>query len=392
MKPRWVRRPTGRGVAAATFGAGLLAAGALWRYPGVVLLGGALLALAALAFLSVLGRPPVTVRRTVWPVEVTRFEPCEARLHLRRRFGGVLALAIETTEHVAGHSIPVRTPTLNPRATAEVTYQIPTQRRGVFAVGPLEVRRRALAGLAENRAELGGTVLVRVLPRVFPVAGMPKGVRRGSVEAGERVPHGGTDLVGIREYAPGDDLRRLHWATSARAGRLMVREDADPSTAHLTVLLDDRSTSYPDQDMEDEVEVAASLAVAAAEVGHGVRLLTITGRLDRSLPASSSGLAPSVDRDLIAALADVSLVDEAFAARIAVSELDIVAVLTGAGADLAPLIAEAARAAFGVVAVLDRTTPGRVDAGASFAGTSTVIRGHDCASLLARWGEAVVGR
>jgi hypothetical protein len=70
---RWTRRPTRRGLGTAALGGALLTAGWLWRYPGVLGLGGALLGFATVAFLSVLGRAPVSVRRTVWPLEVTRF-------------------------------------------------------------------------------------------------------------------------------------------------------------------------------------------------------------------------------------------------------------------------------------------------------------------------------
>lgn len=390
---RWLRRPTRRGAATAGLGAGLLAAGALWRYPGLMVLGGSLLVLAAVAALSMLRRMPVSVRRQIWPLEVTRFEACEARLRIRRS-GGLLPLAVDTTEHVAGVAFPVQVPPLAGGATAEVRYPIPTERRGVLTIGPLDVRRRALAGLAENRAALGAAVQVRVLPRVLPVRGVPGRVRRAHSGADERVPHGGTDLVGLREYLPGDDLRRMHWATSAKTGKLMVRQDADPSSAHLTILLDDRAGGYPDGDMEDAVEVAASLAVAAAESEHGVRLLTVCGQLDQTMLAIPG--VPTDARDLVSALAEIRLRDMAATVPpLPASGLDIVAVLTGAGADLGPLVTEAGRAAAGAVAVLDRsmvTGSGAMATGAVIiAGTVTVLRGAGAAELLGRWDAVVVG-
>src|SRR5262249_31800695 len=95
----WLRRPTTRGLAAFVLGTALGAAGVMWRYPGALVLGGALVLLAVVAALSVLNRAPVKVDRQVWPLEVTRNSPCEARLRLRRR-GGIAPLAIDATEYV----------------------------------------------------------------------------------------------------------------------------------------------------------------------------------------------------------------------------------------------------------------------------------------------------
>jgi len=383
---RWVRRPTVRGAAAAVLGAGLLAIGSAWRYPGVFMLGATLAVLAALALLSVLRQAPVRVTRRVWPLEVTRFQPCEATLRVERP-GGVLPLAVDTTEHIAGTEVPVLVPPLRARRAAEVRYAVPTQRRGVLTVGPLDVRRRAIGGLAEHRAELGGAITVRVLPRVLPVSALPGGVRRAHAGADERVPHGGTDLVGLHEYLPGDDLRRLHWATSARAGKLMVRDDADPSSAHLTLLLDDRAESYAEaDDMEDAVEVAASLAVAAASAEHGVRLLTVCGQIEHTvLPTPGR---PVDAREVVSVLAGVT----ARATRtepgpLPVAGLDLVVVVTGSAADLGRLVEEAGRAAVGVLAVVD-ASPGAP--AVTTAGDVTVLRGTDTVELLGRWDAAVV--
>src|SRR5262245_26933325 len=149
----WARRPTARGVAVAGLGAGLLAAGALWRYPGVMVLGGALVVLAIVAAVSVLRPVPVTVRRRVWPLEVSRFDRCEATLRITRP-RGLLPLTVDATEHIGGAPVPVAVPPLRARRTAEVSYPIPTDRRGVLTIGPLAVGRPALAGLARNRSAL----------------------------------------------------------------------------------------------------------------------------------------------------------------------------------------------------------------------------------------------
>ena len=106
---------------------------------------------------------------------------------------------------------------------------------------------------------------------------MMPGHRRALAGGDDSDELGGTDLVGLHEYAMGDDLRRLHWATSARTGTLMVREDAEPSEAHVCVLLDDRASGLPRRrrPFEEAVEIAAALCRSGVDAGSPVRLHTV---------------------------------------------------------------------------------------------------------------------
>jgi len=384
MRPRKVGL-TGRGYAVAALGATLLTAGALWRYPGVIGLGSALLGLAVFSLASVLRPMSFTVHRTVEPREVTRNDGCEAKLRVGRP-GGLLPIRFEALEKLSGVPVQVAIKRLRPRTTVDTGYPIPTDRRGVHHAGPLEVLKQGVAGLAERRATLGGVTEYRVLPRVLPVLGLPQGVRRAHAGTDERVEKGGTDLVGLREYVPGDDLRRLHWATSARTGTLMIREDADPSLAHLTVLLDDRASSYTGTGLEDAVDVAASLAVAAVESGNGVRLLTLCGQLeiDASTPSRQVGgraeivhhLAEVTAREPTGEPGPVNTIDR-----------DVIVVVTGCLASLGSLVIRAGSAGSGVVAIVDQSVTGM--AAPMAVGQVTVLRGVDSRQLVALWDVGV---
>jgi uncharacterized protein (DUF58 family) len=77
---------------------------------------------------------------------------------------------------------------------------------------------------------------------------------------------------------PGDDLRHVHWRSSARIGTLMVREHVDTSLPQLTLVLDTSSTSHDPQHFEEAVEAAASVAAAAGAARFPVRLMTTGGR------------------------------------------------------------------------------------------------------------------
>jgi uncharacterized protein (DUF58 family) len=376
-------RLTARGVGAVVLGVPLLVAGLWWRYPGVAGLGLALLGLSLAGVLSVLSRAQVAPRRTVRPRTVQRLGACSGMVELTgtsKRF----PVLFEATDEVAGAAVPVDIPLLAPGQKVKVEYPIPTHTRGLLRVGPLRLSRRGLAGLAHARTVLGDVVEVRVVPRVLPVRGLPGGVRRGHVGADERVERGGTDLVGLREYVPGDDLRRLHWATSARTGTLMIREDADPARPHLAVVLDDHAPGYPDaQHFEDAVEVAASLVTVAIAEGHPVRLVASSGAVDVELPAGAVDADASV---VLAALADLKADGEEPALNpVPIRDLDVVAVVCGARADLSALLLEAGRASVGVVLAVDPEAA----VGVSAIGSVLVLRAPNAEGLLSGWNTVV---
>ncbi|WP_235921624.1 DUF58 domain-containing protein [Lentzea tibetensis] len=369
-------RLTLRGTGSLVLGLVLVALGLWWRYPGVAGLGLGLCGLVVAALVSVLRAAPVVPTRTVRPRTVHRLGRCAGRLELASS-GTRWPIALDATDLVAGSPVAVDVPVLAPGERTSVEYPIPTDVRGVLDVGPLTLHRKGLAGLAVARTVLGEVVRVRVVPRVLPVRGLPSGARRGQVGADERVERGGTDLVGLREYVPGDDLRRLHWATSARTGTLMIREDADPARPHLAVVLDDASAHYQDAGaFEHAVEVAASLVTSALGSGHPVRLLTTSGSLD--LENTDSDVA-------LAALADLKSADSSAVASVPVRDLDVVSVVTGGRAELPPLLLEASRAAVGVLLAIDDARS------VSAAGSVLVLRGPRAEDLLDEW-NAVVAR
>ncbi|GAA4439455.1 hypothetical protein GCM10023148_46540 [Actinokineospora soli] len=355
-------RPTGRGLVLLAVGAVCAGCGVWWRYPGLAALGIALVSVVLVSVVVVLVTAPVSASREVRPRTVPRLGACTGTVTV----SGVGRLAVDVVDVVAGSPVVL---------ADELTYAVPTERRGVVSIGPLTVRRHAPAGLAVSSRVVGDVVSVRVVPRVLPVGGLPAGAQRGQVRAVERVERGGTDLIGLREYVPGDDLRRLHWATSARTGTLMVREDADPARPHLAVLLDDRAAGHTASTFEEAVEIAASLVVSAAAGGHPVRLVTASGSVDVEVLEPDAGAA-------LAALADVALVPSGGVHPIPARDLDVVAAVGGSAVD--DLVLAAGRGAYGVVLSVDAAES--VSAG----GTSLVLRGPSAESLLRAWDSVVV--
>lgn len=363
--------------------------GGWWRYPGLIAAGVAFAGLALLDVAAVVRPGQLRVSRVVEPLRLPRHGHCAAMLTLVHN-GRRLPVMVDGVEPVGDELVPIQGNWLRPGKPVDIGYQVPSHSRGLRVVGPTRLRRLGPAGLMARTESVGDEAVVLVLPRVLAVRAMPAGARRGQVTSDERVARGGTDLVGMHEYLPGDDLRHIHWATSARTGTLMVRDDADPSHAELTVVLDDRAASYGDDAgsaaaFEDAVDVAASLTAAGSAAGHPVRLRTISGQVD----VAHAGTGTATGRpapELLAVLADVTLVDAVSATAVSTPyDFDVVALISGPAADEAGLALEAGRAVVGVVLVIDPRPATRVRA----SGPVLVLRGPRAEDLLSHWDATV---
>jgi uncharacterized protein (DUF58 family) len=77
-------------------------------------------------------------------------------------------------------------------------------------------------------------------------------------------PQGNITFHRLREYVAGDDLRLVHWRSSARAGHLLVKHNVDTSQPYTVLLFDQRPSLYTEESFEQAVDVAASVLVASA--------------------------------------------------------------------------------------------------------------------------------
>jgi uncharacterized protein (DUF58 family) len=157
-------------------------------------------------------------------------------------------------------------------------YPLHLAERGVHTLGPLVARITDPFGMAEYRCPLAGRHRLVVTPVVTPLTGMPDGDERGTGEAGAGLDQ---DTVVVRRYRQGDDLRKVHWRTTARRDELMVRVQEWPWPGSVTVLLDHRAAAHrgsgPTSSLEYAVSLAASVYVHLARHGQRVRLVTEDG-------------------------------------------------------------------------------------------------------------------
>lgn len=151
-----------------------------------------------------------------------------------------------------------------------LTYPIEPARRGRWTVGPLEIQRRDLFGTAGWRGPLGDPMLVAVRPAVTPLSmtGTSTSTDVDRAASGSRTP--AADDSSLRGYRAGDDLRRVHWRSSARRGELVVRQDEHAGRRPASVLLD---LAVEDLATEWSISAAASVALALLASGHQVRIL-----------------------------------------------------------------------------------------------------------------------
>lgn len=274
------RRPTARGWA--LLGAG---AAALWTGVGLgsvdLLRIGVLLVAAPLAVLgaqavldAARGRRGLTVRRDVRPDPVHAGQDADVRVEIRStdRSGRARLAGLRFSEQAAVELSGGRA--LRARVTrrtddAVVRYPVRATQRGRWPLGPLVVTRTDVFGLVRSRTTLGAETRVAVWPAVVALPA-PSDVLIGEpdrVALGARTPS--TDDANLRDYREGDDLRRVHWTSSARRGTLLVRSDERAGMRPVTVLHDlpVRATAT-----EWTISLAASMALAMMDSGHPVRL------------------------------------------------------------------------------------------------------------------------
>ncbi len=268
---------TRTGVAALV--AGLLALiGGLWlRWIGFDLVGLGLLSVAGLGLVVVLRPSTLEIERAIQPARVPKGSPAVAVLsvtnHGRRRLGTIVA------DQPFGDTV-VRTPLPRLRRGEHGlrTYRLPTRQRGIVDVGPVEVSRRDPLELFRTSRRYGDCDRIWVYPRVVPLRALPSG-RALNLEgpSSETSPQGTVTFHRLRDYVDGDELRLVHWRSSARVGHLVVKHNVDTSQPYGVVLLDLHPDSYHGEAFEEAVDVAASVLVAQARNSSPVELRLTDG-------------------------------------------------------------------------------------------------------------------
>lgn len=190
---------------------------------------------------------------------------------------------------------------LGPGAVDENVFRIPTTRRAVLTVGPAATVRSDAAGLVRRRRTWTPPIEVIVHPRTIALGQTASGLLR-DLEGGATpsLAEVSLEFHALREYVPGDDVRRIHWRSTARLGQVMVRQDEDVRRTRTAVVLATGSAGYAgEEDLELAVSVAASWVVQAvreerdviAHAGRAIPVATSVAALDAfsAVEATSDG-------------------------------------------------------------------------------------------------------
>lgn len=341
-------------------------------------------ALAVVLLVSVLlvnrSLPPLQVRRIARPSMVSVGEPARVDIQVANP-SHRSAPRLRLWEPVGDRGgAPMQLAPLPPGAAVSAAYRVPSSRRGVLRIGPLRAERTDPLGLCQRTEVLAGSGEVLVVPERIPLAfpGLSSSGRLGEHLRMKSWGQTGSEFHSQREYVPGDDLRRINWKSSARAGELIVRETAVDGVQRCVVVLDTLASQYDDDGFERAVVAAASVVAGAVAMGIATRL--VAPGIDLR--------GPEVGHESLRWLATVrpgdAVVDHTGGGRTNTDGLGLLVVATGSVSS--PAVA-AARAAAGPDESMVVITTMEVPA----AGGRFRVNGTSLTALQHGWNQLVLG-
>lgn len=365
--------------------------GGLLGYPELTALAGACLAALIVAAVWLASGRRLGVSRAVAPAKVARCGDAVGTVRVRN-LGRRGSRALTAIDRVGPDTVRVAVPALGRGAATTIGYRLPTARRGELAVGPLLLRSDDPFGLLRRVLVYGEPASMLIRPRTVPLAVAPAG-RRASLEGptSQTAQGGTTAFHTLREYVPGDDLRHVHWRTSARTDTLMVRHLVDSALPETVVVLDLRAVSYPGGDADLDVAVDAVATIAAGMGAEGFPVTVHTSAGDRLRVHGARTVATLLDQ--LAILPLDRRADDSAALGRAVERARHgtpagggLAVVTGTRGEIPGRVIVAARPRFGRLLLMQAATTGDGAAARTVDGlpVATVTRAEDAAALWQR--------
>ncbi len=294
-----------RGTSFLAAGAAATLAGLLLGERDLVSVGVLLIGLPLLAGLAASrARYRLSCARSVTPPRVPAGQTARVTLRLENvsRLPTGLLLAEDTVPYALGTRPRYVLNGIERAGVRELGYPLRSDLRGKFVIGPLEIRIADAFGLVELGRSFSSHTTFVVTPRVVPlpravVAGSWMGDGEGTTRAAAAA---GEDDVIPRAYRDGDELRRVHWRSTARYGELMVRREEQRWRNRVMLLLDTRRSAHSGAEatssFEFAVSAAASIGVHLAREGLDGQLITDAG------PVSTAGIFEDVLLDSLSVI------------------------------------------------------------------------------------------
>jgi uncharacterized protein (DUF58 family) len=180
---------------------------------------------------------------------------------------------------------------IEPHGSRQLGYRIRSDVRGRYRTGPLTVRLADPFGMVELVRSFSLSDTLTVTPAIVPLphSRLSGAWTGGGDSVARAVSAAGEDDVAPREYRHGDDLRRVHWRSTARHGELMVRREEQHFQSSGTLFLDTRRSAHWGEGLsssfEQAVSATASIGVHLVRTGMSLRYVTDAGE---ALPAAPS--------------------------------------------------------------------------------------------------------
>ncbi|MGO4122724.1 DUF58 domain-containing protein [Arthrobacter sp. YAF16] len=172
-------------------------------------------------------------------------------------------------------------PRMKPGQVHEDLFTIPTARRAVIVVGPVRSVRADPLHLLRRQVLWTEPEDLYVHPKTVALAGSAAGFIR-DLEGMPTTDLSSADVSfhALRDYVPGDDRRHIHWKTTARTNKLMVRQFEETRRAHLAISLSTNTDEYAsEEEFELAISAAASIGLQAIREQRDLDVLTQQGPL-----------------------------------------------------------------------------------------------------------------
>jgi uncharacterized protein (DUF58 family) len=252
------------GLGALIAGGAALATGLALEWPAFDLLGIGLLAVVLIGFAAVARPSRLVIDREIQPARVPKGSPAVAFLTFANRGRRSVPMAV-ATQPFGTQRVRTVIPRLRGGERGTRAYRLPTRQRGIFDVQPVEVTRRDPFEFFRLSRKHGRSERIWVYPRLLRFRTLPAGkLRYLEGPSSDTSPQGNITFHRLRDYVAGDDLRLVHWRSSAHAGRLLVKHNVDTSQPYSVVIFDQRPSQYTEESFEQAVDIAASVLVACA--------------------------------------------------------------------------------------------------------------------------------
>jgi uncharacterized protein (DUF58 family) len=260
--------PLGWTVLTSSVGAGLIGRRLGWAE--LTLASATGLLLLSLCGLLTIGRTRLRVDLTVTPSRVVAGSAATGQVKVTNLASRrLLPLTVELP--IGRDAAQLTLPSLPGRGSQQELFGLPAERRGVVPIGPASTVRGDPFGLLRRTVSWTGVTELIIHPTTVPLPPYGSGlVRDLDGQTTNEVSMSDLAFHTLRDYAPGDDRRYIHWRSSAKfgattpGGKLLVRQFLDTRRSHITVLIDGDPAAYPDpDDYETAISAGASIVSRA---------------------------------------------------------------------------------------------------------------------------------